>query len=145
MCLYEQETFELLKDGIDLITDADKALSDLLSYPLYATLERWFKVLPVYSMTYEAFVFLVIYEIWICFPPFFAVLNLCIYCFELCFNFWVQLRDSFIVVLFMFPKTCVIWKFSRGSNEAADNPVTSFSEFKWTRNCANTFELAIPF
>ncbi|KAF3955455.1 hypothetical protein CMV_019328 [Castanea mollissima] len=33
-----QEAVQLLKDGIDLITDADKALSNLLSYPLPATL-----------------------------------------------------------------------------------------------------------
>jgi hypothetical protein len=35
-----QEAAELLKDGIDLITDADAALSNLLSYPLHATLSR---------------------------------------------------------------------------------------------------------
>lgn len=34
-----QEAIELLKDGIDLITDSDKALSNLLSYPLHATLK----------------------------------------------------------------------------------------------------------
>lgn len=34
-----QEAVQLLKDGIDLITDADKALSNLLSYPLEATLK----------------------------------------------------------------------------------------------------------
>lgn len=34
-----QEAVELLKDGIDLITDSDKALSNLLSYPLHATLK----------------------------------------------------------------------------------------------------------
>ncbi|KAK4491501.1 hypothetical protein RD792_002251 [Penstemon davidsonii] len=33
-----EEAVQLLKDGIDLITDADKALSNLFSYPLYATL-----------------------------------------------------------------------------------------------------------
>ncbi|XP_011088729.1 glutamate--tRNA ligase, chloroplastic/mitochondrial [Sesamum indicum] len=33
-----QEAVQLLKDGIDLITDADNALSSLLSYPLYSTL-----------------------------------------------------------------------------------------------------------
>lgn len=33
-----EEAVALLKDGIDLITDSDKALSNLLSYPLYATL-----------------------------------------------------------------------------------------------------------
>ncbi|CAI9769757.1 unnamed protein product [Fraxinus pennsylvanica] len=33
-----EETIQLLKDGIELITDADTALSNLLSYPLYATL-----------------------------------------------------------------------------------------------------------
>ena len=38
--LYEQEAVAQLKDGIDLITDSDKALSNLLSYPLYATLTR---------------------------------------------------------------------------------------------------------
>lgn len=35
-----QEAAELLKDGIDLITDADAALTNLLSYPLHATLSR---------------------------------------------------------------------------------------------------------
>ncbi|XP_041012583.1 glutamate--tRNA ligase, chloroplastic/mitochondrial [Juglans microcarpa x Juglans regia] len=34
-----QEAIQLLKDGIDLITDSDKALSNLLSYPLHATLK----------------------------------------------------------------------------------------------------------
>lgn len=38
--LYKQEAVQLLKDGIDLITDCDKALSNLLSYPLHATLAR---------------------------------------------------------------------------------------------------------
>ncbi|KAI8557394.1 hypothetical protein RHMOL_Rhmol04G0007600 [Rhododendron molle] len=36
--MFVEEAVELLKDGIDLITDSDKALSNLLSYPLYATL-----------------------------------------------------------------------------------------------------------
>ncbi|KAA8535909.1 hypothetical protein F0562_028387 [Nyssa sinensis] len=36
--LFIEEAVELLKDGIDLITDSDKALSNLLSYPLYTTL-----------------------------------------------------------------------------------------------------------
>lgn len=35
-----QDAIELLKDGIDLITDADKALINLLSYPIYETLTR---------------------------------------------------------------------------------------------------------
>ncbi|XP_058208858.1 glutamate--tRNA ligase, chloroplastic/mitochondrial isoform X1 [Rhododendron vialii] len=35
---FVEEAVQLLKDGIDLITDSDKALSNLLSYPLYATL-----------------------------------------------------------------------------------------------------------
>ncbi|KAL3624328.1 Glutamate--tRNA ligase, chloroplastic/mitochondrial [Castilleja foliolosa] len=35
---FVQEAVELLKDGIELITDADKALSNLLTYPLYSTL-----------------------------------------------------------------------------------------------------------
>ncbi|BAF07628.1 glutamate--tRNA ligase, chloroplastic/mitochondrial [Oryza sativa Japonica Group] len=35
---FAKEAAELLKDGIDLITDADAALSNLLSYPLHATL-----------------------------------------------------------------------------------------------------------
>lgn len=35
-----QEAVQLLKDGIDLITDADKALINLLSYPIYETLTR---------------------------------------------------------------------------------------------------------
>ncbi|KAL2479258.1 Glutamate--tRNA ligase [Forsythia ovata] len=33
-----EEAVQLLKDGIELITDADTALSNLLSYPLHATL-----------------------------------------------------------------------------------------------------------
>ncbi|XP_022969046.1 glutamate--tRNA ligase, chloroplastic/mitochondrial [Cucurbita maxima] len=33
-----EESVQLLKDAIDLITDADKALSNLLSYPLHTTL-----------------------------------------------------------------------------------------------------------
>ncbi|OAY57367.1 hypothetical protein MANES_02G091600v8 [Manihot esculenta] len=33
-----EEAVQLLKDGIDLVTDSDKALSNLLSYPLHATL-----------------------------------------------------------------------------------------------------------
>ncbi|XP_057964755.1 glutamate--tRNA ligase, chloroplastic/mitochondrial [Malania oleifera] len=36
--LFLVEAIELLKDGIDLITDSDKALSNLLSYPLRTTL-----------------------------------------------------------------------------------------------------------
>ncbi|KAL7207122.1 hypothetical protein ACSBR2_019753 [Camellia fascicularis] len=36
--LFVEEVVQLLKDGIDLIPDSDKALSNLLSYPLYATL-----------------------------------------------------------------------------------------------------------
>ncbi|KAF5186321.1 Glutamate--trna ligase [Thalictrum thalictroides] len=36
--MFIREAVELLKDGIDLVTDADKALSNLLSYPLYSTL-----------------------------------------------------------------------------------------------------------
>ncbi|GMH16315.1 hypothetical protein Nepgr_018156 [Nepenthes gracilis] len=35
---FVEEAVALLKDGIDLIPDSDKALSNLLSYPLYATL-----------------------------------------------------------------------------------------------------------
>ncbi|KAK9102287.1 hypothetical protein Sjap_019541 [Stephania japonica] len=35
---FVQEAVELLKDGIDLITDADQALTNLLSYPLDVTL-----------------------------------------------------------------------------------------------------------
>lgn len=35
-----QEAVQLLKDGIDLITDADKALMNLLSYPISETLTR---------------------------------------------------------------------------------------------------------
>ncbi|KAI3938081.1 hypothetical protein MKW98_018637 [Papaver atlanticum] len=35
---FVNETAELLKDGIDLVPDADKALTNLLSYPLFATL-----------------------------------------------------------------------------------------------------------
>lgn len=36
----KQEAIQLLKDGIDLIPDSDKALSNLLSYPLLDTLTR---------------------------------------------------------------------------------------------------------
>lgn len=36
--MFVEEAVQLLKDGIDLITDSDKALSNFLSYPLYATL-----------------------------------------------------------------------------------------------------------
>lgn len=36
--LFVEEAVQLLKDGIDLITDADKALINLLSYPIYETL-----------------------------------------------------------------------------------------------------------
>ncbi|XP_072971772.1 glutamate--tRNA ligase, chloroplastic/mitochondrial isoform X1 [Typha angustifolia] len=35
---FVEEATELLKDGIDLITEADMALSNLLSYPLHSTL-----------------------------------------------------------------------------------------------------------
>ncbi|XP_062020029.1 glutamate--tRNA ligase, chloroplastic/mitochondrial [Rosa rugosa] len=35
---FVEDAVELLKDGIDLVPDADKALSDLLAYPLQATL-----------------------------------------------------------------------------------------------------------
>lgn len=35
-----QEAVELLKDGIDLVTDSDKVLLNLLSYPLHTTLAR---------------------------------------------------------------------------------------------------------
>lgn len=37
-----QEATELLKDGIDLITEADTALSNLLSYPLHSALTRYY-------------------------------------------------------------------------------------------------------
>jgi glutamyl-tRNA synthetase len=37
---FAQEAAELLKEGIDLITDADAALCNLLSYPLHDTLSR---------------------------------------------------------------------------------------------------------
>ena len=42
LILCEQEAVALLKDGIDLVPESDKALSDLLSYPLGDTLARWF-------------------------------------------------------------------------------------------------------
>ncbi|PRQ24892.1 putative glutamate--tRNA ligase [Rosa chinensis] len=35
---FVEDAVELLKDGIDLVPDADKALSDLLAYPLHTTL-----------------------------------------------------------------------------------------------------------
>ncbi|KAK6118702.1 hypothetical protein DH2020_047559 [Rehmannia glutinosa] len=38
---FVEEAVQLLKDGIDLITDADKAISSLLSYPLYSTLASY--------------------------------------------------------------------------------------------------------
>lgn len=38
--MYQQDVIALIKDGIDLITDSDKVLSNLLSYPLWATLTR---------------------------------------------------------------------------------------------------------
>lgn len=37
--MFVKEAIELLKDGIDLVTDADQVLSNLLSYPLHSTLE----------------------------------------------------------------------------------------------------------
>jgi glutamyl-tRNA synthetase len=40
--MHVQEATELLKDGIDLIPDADTALSNLLSYPLHSTLSRYY-------------------------------------------------------------------------------------------------------
>lgn len=40
--MHVQEATELLKDGIDLIPDADMALSNLLSYPLHSTLNRYY-------------------------------------------------------------------------------------------------------
>ncbi|KAH7654915.1 Glutamate-tRNA ligase bacterial/mitochondrial protein [Dioscorea alata] len=36
--MFVKEATELLKDGIDLVTDADKVMSNLLSYPLNSTL-----------------------------------------------------------------------------------------------------------
>ncbi|KAB1209870.1 Glutamate--tRNA ligase, chloroplastic/mitochondrial [Morella rubra] len=36
---FVEEAAQLLKDGIDLITDADKTLSNMLSYPLHASLK----------------------------------------------------------------------------------------------------------
>ncbi|XP_050892188.1 glutamate--tRNA ligase, chloroplastic/mitochondrial isoform X1 [Lathyrus oleraceus] len=36
---FVDDSIQLLKDGIDLITDADTALSNLLSYPLHSTLQ----------------------------------------------------------------------------------------------------------
>ncbi|KAG0464984.1 hypothetical protein HPP92_019148 [Vanilla planifolia] len=36
--MFVKEATELLKDGIELLTDADTALSNLLSYPLHSTL-----------------------------------------------------------------------------------------------------------
>ncbi|KAK3028558.1 hypothetical protein RJ639_039080 [Escallonia herrerae] len=36
--VFVDEAVDLLKDGIDLITDSDTALANLLSYPLYSTL-----------------------------------------------------------------------------------------------------------
>lgn len=36
----KQEAIQLLKDGIDLVPDSEKALSNLLSYPLHDTLKR---------------------------------------------------------------------------------------------------------
>lgn len=39
--MHMQEATALLKDGIDLIPEADTALSNLLSYPLHSTLSRY--------------------------------------------------------------------------------------------------------
>ncbi|WCJ32856.1 Glutamate--tRNA ligase [Euphorbia peplus] len=36
---FVEEAIDLLKDGIELVTDSDKVLPNLLSYPLHATLE----------------------------------------------------------------------------------------------------------
>lgn len=35
-----QEAVQLLKDEVYLITEADKSLANLLSYPLHSTLQR---------------------------------------------------------------------------------------------------------
>lgn len=40
LLLEVQEAVELLKDGIDVVTDSDNVLLNLLSYPLHATLAR---------------------------------------------------------------------------------------------------------
>ena len=54
-----QEAAELLKDGIDLITEADAALTNLLSYPLHATLSRsvktiyWIKFMDLWFLFYS--------------------------------------------------------------------------------------------
>lgn len=42
--MHVQEAAELLKDGIDLVTDADQLLSKLLSYPLHSTLGRYLPI-----------------------------------------------------------------------------------------------------
>lgn len=36
-----QDAYKLLEGGIDVITDAEKLLSDLLSYPFHDTLSRY--------------------------------------------------------------------------------------------------------
>lgn len=51
-----QEAAELLKDGIDLITDADAALSNLLSYPLHATLSRCVKDTRLTFLVCDSFI-----------------------------------------------------------------------------------------
>lgn len=38
--LCAQEAVQLLKDGIEVVTDSEKVISNLLSYPLHATLSR---------------------------------------------------------------------------------------------------------
>lgn len=45
--MHVQEATELLTDGIDLIPDADMALSNLLSYPLHSTLNRYYTLKKV--------------------------------------------------------------------------------------------------
>lgn len=55
MHYFAQEAAELLKEGIDLITDADAALCKLLSYPLHDTLSRSAKHFNVSLIIYLPF------------------------------------------------------------------------------------------
>jgi hypothetical protein len=55
MHYFAQEAAELLKEGIDLITDADAALCKLLSYPLHDTLSRSAKHFNVSLINYLPF------------------------------------------------------------------------------------------
>lgn len=48
--MHVQEATELLMDGIDLIPEADMALSNMLSYPLHSTLNRYYTLKNVLDL-----------------------------------------------------------------------------------------------